>query len=311
MIRLRVLVALLLLTTVTTVTTVASIAAPVSTPPPAETPQAAIAAQAAAFVEAFHRGDAKALGALWAQDADYIDLDGRVLRGRDSIVAAYETLFRESPGLKLRIETHALRFPSSDVAIEDGVTSVTGPDGTLPNRARYVSTLVKRDGAWLLSSVRESPYLPPSNAEHLRGLAWTFGEWIEERSDEGPRAHVAVFPIADENFIIVERGVVVGGTLLHAGTERIGWDPAETRVRSWSFESDGGFGEGSWSHEPSGQGDRWTVRSTSVLSSGSRMQATSVLSRVDPETLRWQVTKHSVDGMALPDSPIVTMKRVP
>ena len=51
-------------------------------------------------------------------------------------------------------------FPTPDTAIEDGVTSILGPDGSLPNRAHYTNLLVKKEGKWLLASVRESPYLP-------------------------------------------------------------------------------------------------------------------------------------------------------
>lgn len=31
------------------------------------------------------------------------------------------------------------------------------------------------------------------------------------------------------------------------GTQVIGWDPAAGTIRSWMFDSDGGFGEGTWS----------------------------------------------------------------
>ena len=47
--------------------------------------QAAIHNTAAAFIEAFHKGDAKALAAFWTPDGDYIDDTGRVLTGREAI----------------------------------------------------------------------------------------------------------------------------------------------------------------------------------------------------------------------------------
>ena len=43
---------------------------------------AAINKTAEAFVEAFHKGDAKALAAFWTPDGDYVDENGRVLKGR-------------------------------------------------------------------------------------------------------------------------------------------------------------------------------------------------------------------------------------
>lgn len=268
--------------------------------------QAAITQMANAFVEAFQKGDAKLLGTFWAPDADYRGLDGRLIRGRDAIVADYVELFKENKGLSLRIEVHSLRFPTPDTAIEDGVTSVLGPEGSLPNRARYTNTLVQRDGKWLLMSVRESPYVPPSHAEHLQDLAWVIGEWVEEKKDPGPRGHIVLDWTPDLNFIVGQRAVIVGDALLHTGSERIGWDPSTKRIRSWNFESDGGFGEGRWSHD----GDAWTIKSTSTLSSGSRLQSSTVIKRVDANTISWQTTNQVVDGKPLPDSPVVTMKRV-
>jgi len=40
---------------------------------------------AKAFVDAFEKGDAKAVAAFWAEDGDYVDLDGRELVGRPAI----------------------------------------------------------------------------------------------------------------------------------------------------------------------------------------------------------------------------------
>jgi len=53
-----------------------------------------------------------------------------------------------------------------------GTTAVLAPDGTAPSRARYSNFLVKKDGQWLLASVREAAYVPPSNYENLRELEW-------------------------------------------------------------------------------------------------------------------------------------------
>jgi hypothetical protein len=41
------------------------------------------------------------------------------------------------------------------------------PDGSAPNRSRYNNVLIKKDGKWLLASVRESAYTDPSNHQFL------------------------------------------------------------------------------------------------------------------------------------------------
>jgi uncharacterized protein (TIGR02246 family) len=136
----------------------------------------AIAKNAEAFVEAFDKGDAKALAAFWTPDGDYTDQAGRHLKGREAIERAFAGFFADNRGLKLHIDSEALRFVTSDVAVEDGVTAVIAPDGTPPSRARYTIVHVKRGEQWLLGSVRDAPFVPPGNSGHLRGLAWVVGD---------------------------------------------------------------------------------------------------------------------------------------
>jgi len=45
----------------------------------------AITDSAKAFVEAFHKGDAKAVAAFWMPDGDYVTQDGQIFKGRKAI----------------------------------------------------------------------------------------------------------------------------------------------------------------------------------------------------------------------------------
>src|SRR5437763_1934459 len=47
--------------------------------------EAAIQKNGEAFVEAFHKGDAKAVAAFWTRDGEYIDQTGVSLKGREAI----------------------------------------------------------------------------------------------------------------------------------------------------------------------------------------------------------------------------------
>ena len=69
--------------------------------------------------------------------------------------------------------------------------------------------------------------------------------------------------------------------------------------RSWTFDSDGGFGEATWSRD----GGRWLVHATGALAEGGTMSATNIFSRVDADTFTWQTTERVVDGEELPDLP--------
>ena len=93
---------------------------------------------------------------------------------------------------------------------------------------------------------------------------------------------------------------------MSGGTQWIGWDPAGKHIRSWSFDSGGGFGEGAWSKD----GSRWTMKTTSTLRDGKKVTATNVITKVDDEHLTWQSTKRSRDDKELPDSPVIKFKRL-
>jgi uncharacterized protein (TIGR02246 family) len=266
--------------------------------------EVAITKAAEAFVEAFQKGDAKAVASFWTPDGDYVDPSGRVLSGRPAIEKDFAQLFAENQGLKLRIEVASLKFPTPDTAVEDGITAVLAPDGTAPSRARYSNFFVKKDGQWLLASVREAAYATPSNYENLRGLEWTIGDWV----DENPGSELARVSFAwapDQNFIVSTRTVETKEGVLDRGTQWIGWDPVSKQIRSWNFEADGGFGEGAWTKD----GDHWIIKTTSVLTDGSKVIATNVVTPLNADSISLQSKDQTVDGKVLPDSIETKMKR--
>jgi uncharacterized protein (TIGR02246 family) len=265
----------------------------------------AIAKNAEAFVEAFHKGDAKAVAAFWTADGDYTDQTGKQMKGRDAIEKAFAGFFAENKGLKLRINSDALRFVTPDVAIEDGSTEVAGSDGGPPTRARYTIVHVKKDGQWYLSSVRDSVFVPPTNYEHLRGMEWLIGDWTDEV--EGAEVGRMSFAWSEnQGFIVNTYSVSAKNAILSSGTQYIGWDPSAKRYRSWTFDSMGGFGEGSWTQD----GNKFVIKSNAVLQDGRKMAATNIVTRVDADTISWQGKERTLDGKSMPDMKEVKMKRV-
>ncbi len=270
-----------------------------------EKEEAALLKSAAAFVEAFHKGDAKAVAAFWTPDGDYTDETGKHFKGRAAIEKVFTGFFAENKGLKLRIEIAGLRFVTADVAIEDGTTSVIPPDGGPPSRARYTIVHVKKDGKWLLSSVRDTPFTPPSNHEQLSGLEWLIGDWAAD-SEKGEIARVAFTWTDSSNFIVSSFTTTFKNITIGGGSQWIGWDPLSKSVRSWTFETNGGFGEGTWSQD----GDKWVVKSTGVLRDGKKLTGTNILTRLDADTMTWQAKDRTEDGKPLPDVKPIKMKRV-
>jgi uncharacterized protein (TIGR02246 family) len=264
----------------------------------------AIAKNGEAFVEAFQKADAKALAAFWAPEGDYTGLAGKHMKGREAIEEAFTGYFKANKGLKARIHSISLSFLTPDVAVEDGVSEVMTPDGVPPSRAHYTIVHVKKDGRWFLGSVRESPYSPPSNYEHLRGLEWAIGDWAGE-GDNGATERLTVSWAEDQNFIHATFATAVKNVRVGSAHQWIGWDPIGKNIRSWIFDVTGGFGEGSWSSD----GKKWTVKTASVLADGKKATATYVLTAVDADTLTLQARDRTEDGAKVPDSKEIKMSR--
>jgi uncharacterized protein (TIGR02246 family) len=264
----------------------------------------AISKNGEAFIEAFHKGDAKALAAFWTTDGDLTDVTGQHVRGRDAIEKGYQELFAEHKDLKLRINSDALRFVTPDVAIEDGTLETIPLDGGPPTRARFTIVHVQKDSKWLMSSMRNALFVPASNYGNLRDLEWAIGDW----ADETPGAEIGRKSFTwseNQGFIVLTFSTSFKNITLSGGTQWIGWDPAEKRLRSWIFDTNGGFGEGTWSRD----GNKWVNKTAGIQQDGKKFAATITLARVDPDTLTWEAHERTVDGKPLPDIKETRMKR--
>jgi uncharacterized protein (TIGR02246 family) len=264
----------------------------------------AISKNAEAFIEAFHKSDAKALAAFWTPEGEYTDLTGKVLRGREAIEKAFQGLFAENKDLKLRIDSDSLHFVTPDVAIEKGTTSVFAPGGAPPSRVHFTTVHVRKDGQWNLDSVRDTPFVPPANYEHLRGLEWAIGEWIGN-TDTGEVERLSFDWTENQSFIVSSFTTTAKNVSVGDATVWIGWDPENKKIRAWLFDSTGGFGDGSWTLE----GTKGSLKMTVVLQDGKKAAATYVLTRGDDDTLTLQAKDRSLDGKAIPDGKEVKLKR--
>src|SRR5207253_5440776 len=117
----------------------------------------------------------------------------------------------------------------------------------------YTVLYIKRNGRWQISSVREEPDLLVRPHERLKDLEWMIGDWVDEGSDSVVRVNCRWS--ADGNFLIRSFTVKLQGKPVMTVSQRIGWDPLARQIRSWEFDSEGGFGEGRWSRD----GERWVV----------------------------------------------------
>jgi hypothetical protein len=92
-----------------------------------------------------------------------------------------------------------------------------------------------------------------------------------------------------------------------SGMQIIGWDPVAKQIRSWVFDSDGGFSEGKWVRK----GDRWLVQQVGTLADGSKSSAINVIKQIDSNSFTWQSVDRSVNGEMLPQVDEVLITRKP
>jgi len=248
------------------------------------------------FRLAYNAGDAKALASLYTDDAEIIEENGERFQGRKTIQDLYSLLFQERKGSSIEIAVDSIRFLGPDVAKEEGQTRVKPAVTTEPPSVRRNTVLyVKQGGKWLYSSVREElePGLP--HHERLKELEWLVGDWIDESSDSV--VHAICRWSADKNFLLRDFTIQAEGKSVMTVTQRIGWDPLSKQIKSWFFDSEGGYGDDLWTRN----GNQWMIKSTGVLPDGRIATATNILTRLGPNTARWASTERTVGGHHAPD----------
>jgi uncharacterized protein (TIGR02246 family) len=275
--------------------------------PTAENPQkAAIGKTITALEDCFSRGDAKGLASLWAAGGDFVGPQGDRIVGRDKIEAAFREFFAAHKNCKLQLGVVDVRMVTADVAAVDAVAKMTPPPEDLEEEPSSAILLVLRDSRWQIDSIRETVNGLPSHYSRLKDLGWMVGDWASEADRKsGVSVHSTCDWTANGSFLIRKFSVETKNGSM-GGTEVIGWDPRARRIRSWVFESDGGFGESQWTRDV----NRWSVKYKSVLADGSNVSATHVLTHVDANTQTVESTDRTTDGQKRPDVAKITIKRV-
>jgi ketosteroid isomerase-like protein len=157
-------------------------------PPPAPAaPTAADLVKAAntldqAFVEAFNRGDAEALAALYSKGTAVTSFppDSFELRGHEAILAGYRETFAGGPMGTLEF-TDAHHLPAGDVVVSWGTWKLTlpapaaggaagaaagaaGAPAPTEIRGRFTDVKAERDGKWVYLLDHASLPSPPAPA---------------------------------------------------------------------------------------------------------------------------------------------------
>ena len=171
------------------------------------------------------------------------------------------------------------------------------PKGGEPATYRdYTVMYVKQDGRWLHSSVREEFPTNLAHHERLKELEWMLGEWLDESSESIIRATCRWSD--DKNFLLRDFEIQVQGKPMMKVTQRIGWDPVTKQIKSWFFDSDGGYGQAYWTRNGNSGGSSRRGTGGRTHRHGHEYSDPN-----GPQLARWHSTERTVGGEVAPDQP--------
>jgi len=271
---------------------------------PEKSDEDAIRAAIDSYVAAYNRGDAKAVAAHWSDSGEWTSPSGQRFQGKQAIEKEMQSLFNENKGVRIEVVNPSVRIVSPQVAIEEGTVRVIRPSEP-PSESTYLAVDVKEGGRWKLNTVRETdvPETPAASSE-LQELAWLVGDWVDDSPEADDTATVTW--AKNKTFLTYAFKISEPGSDDDLeGTQVIGWDPAAGTIRSWMFDSDGGFGEGTWAKKE----NSWVVKFSQVLPDGRKASATNVYTLVDGNTYTWKSIGRKLDGQFMPNIDEVKMVR--
>ena len=247
--------------------------------------EATIRKNADAYVTAYNKHDAKTLASFWSPDAVYLNpVTGEEAVGRQAITDQFTAILANLGDAKLAVDVKSIVFVSPNVAVERGTARVVRPNKE-PENTDYTAVHVKRDGKWLLDRVSEedSPKVV-SNYDRLKDLEWMIGTWADQ--DDRSRVEMTCKWTKNQSFITRTFAISVADRLDMSGIQVIGWDASTGKIRSWVFDSDGGFGEATWTKKDK----RWIINAVATLPDGRKTSAINIMTMLDDNSFTWQST---------------------
>ena len=255
------------------------------------------------FVDAFSKGDAKGVAALWADDGEYVDASGERTNGREAIQKKYAAFFGANAGAKIEVAIDAIHQAGAETAIEDGHSKLTLAAQNGPaSSGRYTVVHVKRNGQWQIASARDLPGETVAGGDPLSDLDWMIGTWHVEHL--GAEMELTCRWLADKSFVEATYSKREGDKVTPTATQIIGVEPRSGRIASWMFTADRGYAHGLWIPHETG----WAIEFEGTRADGTTTTAVNLLSRVN-DALVWKSTQRMVAGQGLPDTDEVVLKR--
>jgi uncharacterized protein (TIGR02246 family) len=258
------------------------------------------------LVKAFNAGSAEKAAALFFKEADLTDDAGNVHKGAAAIKDLLARFFEKFPGATSTMTADSVWMVGPGLAIEEGHRVVTSKDDKPSAATRYTLVMIKQQGEWKIASGREvedDDSLSPH--DRLKPLSWLVGDWVDEGSDAVIQKSCRWSE--DTNYLLIDFNAKIQGKPAMKSSQRVGWDPLTQKVKSWSFDSDGGHGEGLWTQIE----NRWVIKSSAVLPDGQTGSATIVLEPQGKDSYVMKGFDRIRGKTAMPDFEVKIVRKPP
>lgn len=251
------------------------------------------------FADAFNKGDAKAVAAMWTENGECREANGETFRGRAAIEKAYAEFFKAVPGAKVEVLVKSVRFPAKDVAVEEGLIRQSRGPKDLPGTTAYVAVHAREGGQWKVALSSEAGV----GQDRLEDLDWLLGDWTTKVKDADVKLSVTRDP--KKPFVTATFTRTPAGKEPLSGSIRISLDPETGRIRSWGFEDDGAHSQALWFCD----GKSWVIDTRGVLANGTPTSERIVLQRVSPDVITWRAIDRVIGETSVTDTAPMRLTR--
>jgi hypothetical protein len=265
--------------------------------------EVAVRAATKTFAETFNKGQVTPLVAAFLPNGEYVDESGTIYQGSKELTELLTAYFKKFPGVQVSGKIESVRV-IGPLAIEEGVRVLTTKESA--TQIRYIATYVKNGGIWQIASLRDfSEDAPASPHEQLQPLSWLIGDWVNEGTDA--KVKINYTWDEDKNYILGKYEIHANGKLAMKSSHRIGFDPLTGKIRSWLFDTDGGFAEGSWTQV----GDEWIIKSSVTMPDGQTGSSTIRFIPKTASSFAMKGTDRIVGNEAQDDFEVTIVKAAP
>ncbi len=218
----------------------------------------------------------------------------RWTRNRNFITRTFEITGGEGPDVK---GTEVIGWDPSQQTIRSWTFDSTG--GIAEGQ------WVLKGDDWRMDTLTDrKPADLAKHKEALSKLKWLIGRWVDADDQDTVELNCEWSP--GEAFLVMRfKAEIKDEQGAQEGVMVIGYEGEGGRIRSYLFDTDGGFAEAVWTQTDKG----WEAKTRHVLSDGRRASSVAMYRQVDDNKFTWRRVNQELDGELLPNMPETTVVR--